>query len=106
MSRSPSVTPPKPQFSAEDEARRAAYSDVPTIRGFDGVVDYVAETFNIQITVHYVRSLVDRRRLARYVICGRVHFSPRDVFTAVILNNRRLAGVFRRTRRNGPTPAA
>ena len=106
MSRtSTTLTPPRPQFTEEDEARRAGYSDKPSVRGWDGAVDYIRQEFGVAITVNYVKKRVGARRLPRYVIGGIVHFTPRDLFTVIILSNRRTGSV-RETRRNGPTTAA
>jgi hypothetical protein len=105
MSRTSTPAPPRPQFTEEDEARRATYSDKPCVRGWDGAADYIREEFGVTISVNYVKKLVSLRRLPRYVIGGIVHFTPRDLFTAIILSNRRTGSV-RKTRRNGPTTAA
>lgn len=99
------LTPPRPQFTDEDEARRLAHSDVPNVRGWDGAVDFIAEKFGVFISVNYVKKLVMDRKLARHVIGGRVHFAPRDLFTAIILSTRR-TGAVRKPRRDGPHTAA
>jgi hypothetical protein len=105
MSRTSTSAPPRRQFTEEDEARRATYSDKPSVRGWDGATDYIRGEFGVTISVNYVKKLVSQRRLPRYVIGGIVHFTPVDLFTVIILCNRRVGSV-RKTHRDGPTTAA
>lgn len=54
----------------------------PTLRGFDGVVDYCIQALDLDedaITERYVRSEFHAGRLAAHRIARRLYFAPADV---------------------------
>jgi hypothetical protein len=101
MSRTPNLPPPQGtrrpvplhrDWTPQEQAEREQYPPMPCVAGVDGAVHYVHNAFGIEVTRYYIRRLVNDRRLVRHVIGHRVHFAPRDLYDAIVLNTRRNGG--------------
>lgn len=94
MSRMPSAAlraekPLQNVLSPEQQTERLQYSTSPNIKGIDAAVQRVYTLFGVEVTEHYLRRAITKRRLQRHEIGHVIHFSDRDLYDFIVLSTKK-----------------
>ncbi|WP_139273291.1 hypothetical protein [Mycobacterium paraffinicum] len=73
----------------EQQYERLQYSTSPNVKGIDAAVQRIHALFGVQVTEHYLRRAITKRRLQRHEIGHVIHFSDRDLYEFIVLNTKK-----------------
>jgi len=76
-------------LNPEQQQERLQYSTSPNIKGIDVAVHRVYKLFGVEVTEHYLRRAITKRRLQRHEIGHVIHFSDRDLYDFIVLSTKK-----------------